>query len=78
MHVRASRSLSSEQVGQLEKLIFSGGAPGRDQLDILYLIDAHLRRRDPRWVDLMDRAAHALVPAADSGQSSIAPFAQAA
>ncbi len=78
MHVRASRSLSGEQVAQLEALVFGAGVPGRDQIDILYLIDTYLQRRHPRWVDLMDRVAHTLVPAADAGQSSIAPLAKAA
>jgi len=73
MHVRASRSLSGEQVAQLEALVFGGGVPGPDQLDMLYLIDTYLRRRDPRWADLMARAALALVAAGEC-----APLAKAA
>ena len=78
MHVRVSRLLSGEQVAQLEKLVFSGGVPGPDQLDILYLIDTYLHRRDPRWADLMARAALVLVPAAEGVLPSAAPLAKAA
>jgi hypothetical protein len=56
--VRASRTISAEQVGQLERMIFAGGAPSLEQLDLLLLLDTYMQRPDPRWADLLARAAH--------------------
>jgi hypothetical protein len=39
-------------------MVFAGGAPSRDQLDLLYLMDTYLERSDPRWAELLARAAH--------------------
>lgn len=61
--VRAARAISAEQIVQLEKLVFGDGAPTRDQLDLFYLIDAYLQRRDLRWAELLARAAGAAPPA---------------
>lgn len=58
MDVRASRAISPDQVEQLEKMVFAGGAPSADQLDLLYLMDTYLERHDQRWADLLERAAH--------------------
>jgi hypothetical protein len=57
MDVRASRSISPDQVMRLERLFFANGAPSGDQLDLLYLMDTYLRRPDPLFADLLARAA---------------------
>jgi hypothetical protein len=57
VEVRASRSLSGDQVAKLERMIFAAGAPSRDQLELLLLIDTYLERADPSWGALLDRAA---------------------
>ena len=62
MDVRASRDISADQVEQLERMVFAGGAPSVDQLDLLFLIDTYLERSDPRWADLLSRAAHEALP----------------
>lgn len=65
MDVRASRCISTDQVRQLERMVFEGGTPSRDQLDLLYLVDTYLQRPDPRWANLIARAAvAAMEPAA--------------
>jgi hypothetical protein len=56
--VRASRTISADQVEQLERMIFASGAPSLDQLDFLLLLDTYMQRPDPRWADLLARAAH--------------------
>jgi len=58
MDVRASRTISAEQVDQLERLVFAGGEPSADQLDLLFLMDTYLARSGPRWAALLERAAH--------------------
>ena len=64
MSVRASRTISAEQVERLDRIVFSNGAPSGDQLDLLHLIDSYLMRRDPRWADLLARAIEAGAPRA--------------
>ena len=64
VEVRASRSLSAEQVARLERVVFGEGTPDRDQLDLLFLIDTYLQRADPSWGDLLARAAMIALPAA--------------
>ena len=59
MDVRASRAISADQVEQLERMIFAGGSPTAEQLDLLLLIDAYLERSDPCWAELLARAAQA-------------------
>jgi len=59
MDVRAARAISMDQILRLERLVFSEGAPTGDQLDLLYLMDTYLQRPDPRWADLLARAAMA-------------------
>jgi hypothetical protein len=59
MDVRASRTITADQVDQLEKMVFASGEPSVDQLDLLFLMDTYLRRPDPRWAELLERAAHA-------------------
>ena len=68
MDVRASRSISADQMERLERMVFGNGKPSGDQLDLLYLMDTYLQRPDPRWADLLARAAMtALAPAIGSG-----------
>lgn len=63
MDVRASRTISADQVERLERLVFGSGRPSSDQLDLLFLMDTYLQRADPRWAELLARAAQsALVP----------------
>ena len=57
MDVRASRAISDDQVRRLEEAVFGGGAPSTDQLDLVFLIDTYLQRRDPRWGAFVARAA---------------------
>jgi hypothetical protein len=59
MNVRASRTISGEQVAQLEKMVFADGGPSRDQLDFLCLIDTYLERPHPGWAPLFARATMA-------------------
>jgi hypothetical protein len=71
MDVRASRTISDEQVAQLEKMVFADGGPDRDQLDLLCLIDIYLERPHPRWAPLFARATmSALRHAPDPGHLS--------
>jgi hypothetical protein len=70
MDVRASRTISADQVEQLERMVFAGGAPSRDQLDLLYLMDTYLERSDPRWADLLARAAHEALGARAADKTS--------
>ncbi len=66
LEVRASRSLSADQVLRLERMVFGAGRPSRDQLDMLFLIDGYVVRADPSWGNLLARAAvAALVAGAD-------------
>ena len=59
MEVRASRTISADQVERLERMVFGSGAPSGDQPDILFLIDTYLQRPDRRWGELLTRAAMA-------------------
>ena len=66
MDVRASRSISADQVERLERFVFANGAPSGDQLELLMLMDTYLQRRDPRWADLLSKAVlTALLPPAE-------------
>ncbi len=63
MMVRASRTISADQVDGLEKLVFGSGGPSEEQIDLLFLMDSYLDRPHPRWAELLTRAAlAALVP----------------
>ena len=59
MEVRASRSLSSDQVRRLERMAFGCGQPSRDQLEVLLWIDRYVMRADASWTALLARAAQA-------------------
>jgi hypothetical protein len=78
MHVRASRTISPDQVLHLERLVFGGGAPTRDQIDILLLIDSYLHRREPRWTELLTRAAGAALLLRAGTQPAPEPLAKVA
>ena len=68
MDVRASRCISADQMERLERMVFGNGKPSGDQLDLLYLMDTYLQRPDPRWAELLARAAMtALAPSVGSG-----------
>lgn len=56
LSVRASRSLTSEQVSALERFAFGSGEPNRDQIDLLFLIDSYVKRPSIRWMSLVQRA----------------------
>lgn len=79
MDVRASRTISSDQMESLERMVFGNGKPSGDQLDLLYLMDTYLQRPDPRWAELLARAAMTVLsPAAESGDGASAKAARAA
>jgi hypothetical protein len=66
LEVRATRAVTDEQVRRLERLVFGNGKPTHDHLDLIFLIDTYLERRDPSWADLFARAALiALAPGSD-------------
>ena len=72
LEVRASRSLSAEQVTRLERMVFGTGKPTRDQLDMLFLINGYVVRADPSWGNLLARAALAVLVGGPEGQASAA------
>ena len=73
LEVRASRSLSGEQVTKLERMVFGEGKPSRDQLELLFLIDTYLQRADPSWGELLARAAMTALGAAPGKLSPAQP-----
>jgi hypothetical protein len=79
MDVRASRTISADQMERLERMVFGNGTPNGDQLDLLFLMDTYLQRPDPRWAELLARAAMtALVPSAASGDQASGSAVKAA
>lgn len=54
-NARAARTLNGDQVAALERLVFSGGKPEREQIEILDLIDSYLVHRCEAWSSLMKR-----------------------
>lgn len=70
MDVRASRSISADQVQSLERMVFAEGKPSGDHLDLLFLMDTYLQRPDPRWADLLARAAMSALPVAEERDAS--------
>ena len=65
LEVRASRSLSADQVARLERFVFGAGRPSREQLDMLFVIDRYVVRADVSWGHLLARAAVAALVAGD-------------
>ena len=76
--VRASHTISGEQLKRLEHMVFASGAPGRDQLELLLLLDTYLERKNPGWAELLARAAEAAAAATERSVASVAPHAKAA
>ena len=59
LQVRASRSLTGEQISYLDNIVFGAGKPSRENLDLIMLIDGYVQRADPSWGALLTRAAMA-------------------
>ena len=76
--VRASHSISPEQLRRLEHMVFAAGVPGRDQLELLLLLDTYLERKNTGWAELLARAAQAADAAIERPMASVAPQAKAA
>ncbi len=74
LQVRASRSLTGEQINYLDKIVFGAGKPSRENLDLIMLIDRYVQRADPSWAALLARAAMAaLVGGPDRADDSAFP-----
>ena len=56
MEVRASRSVSAEQAARVERIVFGGGEPDAEALDLIFAIDRYAERAHPRWDDLVAKA----------------------
>lgn len=63
LQVRASRSLTCEQISYLDRIVFGAGKPSRDNLDLIMLLDRYVQRADPSWGALLARAAMAALVA---------------
>ena len=70
LEVRASRCLNRDQVLRLERMVFGHGAPNRDQLEMLLLIDSYGLRTDPSWAQLLARVECALL---EPGSAPVLP-----
>ena len=60
LEVRASRKLGAEHVARLERLIFSSGRVGPEQMQMLAFLGGCVRGADPSWALLLQRAEAAL------------------
>jgi len=76
MEVRASRSVSAEQAARVERIVFGGGEPDSEGLELIFAIDRYAERTDRRWDDLVARAMRLVAPAQRTGLQS--PTAKAA
>jgi hypothetical protein len=76
MEVRASRSVSAEQAVRIERIVFGGGEPGSEGLELIFTIDHYAERTDRRWDDLVAKAMRLAAPAERAGLRS--PTAKAA
>lgn len=72
LNVRASRSLSSEEIDALERLLFSKDGPSPEQVELLSLINSYVSRPSARWSELMARARRAIAPAGTTEAASAA------
>jgi hypothetical protein len=63
MEVRASRSVSAEQAARVERMVFGGGRPAPDQLELIFAMDGYVERANPCWDDLVARATAASLSA---------------
>ena len=57
LQVRASRSVTADQIRALDRMVFGAGKPSRENLDLILLIDGYVQRADPSWGALRARAA---------------------
>jgi hypothetical protein len=73
VEVRASRSVSAEQAARVERMVFGGGHPAADQLELILAMDGYVERADPGWDDLVARAAAASFTAGLEGASEPQP-----
>jgi hypothetical protein len=62
MDVRASRTISADQLYQLEQWILSDGAPTAEQLDVMLLLETYLDWPDPDFAELLSRAMQRASP----------------
>lgn len=76
VEVRASRSVSAEQAARVERIVFGGGEPDSEGLELIFAIDRYAERTDRRWDDLVAKAMCLAAPAQLAGLRS--PAAQAA
>jgi hypothetical protein len=67
MEVRASRSVSAEQAARVERIVFGGGEPGSEGLELIFAIDIYAERTDRRWDDLVAKAMRLAAPAEHAG-----------
>jgi hypothetical protein len=70
MEVRASRSVSAEHAARLERIVFGGGGPDADGLELILAIDRYAERADRRWNDLVAKAMSLAAPADRTGLRS--------
>jgi hypothetical protein len=73
MEVRASRSVSAEQAARVERMVFGGGRPAAEQIELILAMDGYVERADPCWDDLVARAAAASVSARLDGAAKKQP-----
>jgi hypothetical protein len=76
MEVRASRSVSAEHAARLERIVFAGGGPDADGLELIFAVDRYAERADRRWNDLVAKAMSLAAPGEPAGLRS--PAASAA
>ncbi len=72
LQVRASRSVSGEQIRALDRMVFGAGKPSRENLDLILLIDRYVQRADPNWGALLARAALASLVAGPDRAEEVA------
>lgn len=56
VEVRAARSVSAEQVAELERTMPLGGTVSDEMLDFFFAIDRYAERAAPAWTQLLARA----------------------
>ena len=74
LQVRASRSVTGEQIRDLDRMVFGAGKPSRENLDLILLVDRYVQRADPSWGALLARAALAsLISGPDRVSDGVSP-----
>jgi hypothetical protein len=66
VQARAAKRLSQEEIVRLERMVFSTGAPSREGVEAVLLIDRYIPAGDDNWSALLDRVAAATSPLADA------------